>query len=251
MKKIVISFVFVVLSISVFSQTDKWYFSISMGQSWPLGSFSKNDISNPKSGYAKKGFGLLLDATYPLNEHWGMKGVVMLNNNQIDRIKLGTMLEARMNAVSISVNGTDKNFLSSQVNSWVSNAMLFGPVYTINFEHSYWDFQVLGGMNVAYLPQQKLLYEKPSNNWYYMDRNTSSVNVAFSMMACTALRFPLSDRINLKVGVDYSLSKASIKYEQIRVTKQGETVLTEILGNGKSVIPIELLSAKIGFVYYL
>jgi hypothetical protein len=106
-------------------------------------------------------------------------------------------------------------------------------------------------LNVAYLPQQKLLYEKTVNNWFYLDRNTTSTSFSYGLLAGTAFRFPVSDRLNLRVGVDYYRSKASISYEQIRVTKQGETVVTEKLGNGSGSVPIETISGSIGFVYYL
>ena len=251
MKKTIALLVFITLSISTYSQSDNWYFSFSMGGSWSMGTFSKADISKTESGYAKNGFALLLDATYPVSDQWGLKGMALINTNPVDRSWLGTKLETRMNASSISVAETDREFLSLRVNSWMLNAMLTGPVYTINFDRVFWDFQILGGMNVAYLPQQKLLYEKPANNWFYLDRNTSTTNISFGLLAGTAFRFPVSDRINLRVGVDYYRSKATIKYEQIKVSKQGETVLTEKLGSGKTEIPIELISGTIGFVYYL
>jgi len=251
MKKITVAFVFIVLSISVYSQSDNWYFSFSMGGSKPMGTFSEADIGNKESGYAKNGFALLLDATYPLSDHWGLKGMVLMNTNPLDRSWLGTKLETRMNAASISVADADREFLSLRVNSWMLNALLAGPVYTINFGRIFWDFQLLAGMNMAYLPQQKLLYEKPANNWFYLDRNTSTTNVSYGLQAGTAFRFPVSDRINLRVGVDYYRSKANVRYEQIKVSKQGETVVTEKLGGGNTNIPIATISGSIGFVYYL
>lgn len=251
MKKIIVAFVFIVLSISVYSQSDNWYFSFSMGGSKPMGTFSEADISNKESGYAKNGFAILLDATYPLSDHWGLKGMVLMNTNPLDRSWLGTKLETRMNAASISVADADREFLSLRVNSWMLNALLAGPVYTINFGRIFWDFQLLAGMNMAYLPQQKLLYEKPANNWFYLDKNTSTTNVSYGLQAGTAFRFPVSDRINLRVGVDYYRSKANVRYEQIKVSKQGETVVTEKLGGGNTNIPIATISGSIGFVYYL
>lgn len=243
--------VFIVLSISAYSQSDNWYFSFSMGGSWPMGTFSKADIGNPESAYAKNGFALLLDATYPVSNHWGLKGMALMNTNPVDRSWLGTKLETRMNTASISVAEADRPFLSLRVNSWMWNALLAGPVFSINFDRVFWDFQVLGGMNVTYLPQQKLLYEKPANNWFYLDRNTSTTNVSYGLLAGTAFRFPVSDRINLRVGIDYYRSKATINYEQIKVSRQGDTVLTEKLGNGSTNIPIEMISGSIGFVFYL
>ncbi len=251
MKKIVTFLIIIGLSISVYAQSDNWYFSLSMGGSLPVGSFSKTNIDDLESGFAKKGFVLLLDATYPLNEHWGIKGMAMLNTSPIDRSWLGTKLELRMNEVPIIVTDEQRTYLSLRVNSWMSNAIMAGPVYTISFDRIYWDFQLLGGLNVGYLPQQKLLYNNPSNNWFYLDRNTSTTSFSYGLQAGTALRFPVTDRLNLRVGIDYYQSQAKVPYEQIRVTKVGETVTTENLGQGSSTIPIQLLSGSIGFVYYL
>jgi len=251
MKKLTVLVVFIVLSISVSAQSDNWYFSFSMGGSWPLGTFVKADIDNQKSGYAKNGFTLILDATYPLSDHWGLKGMALMNTNPVDRSWLGTKLETRMNAIPITVAEADREFLSLRVNSWMWNALLTGPVYTLSFDRIFWDFQLLGGLNVAYLPQQKLLYEKPANNWFYLDRNTSTTSVSYGLLAGTAFRFPVSDRFNFRVGVDYYRSQATVPYEQIRVSKQGVTVTTENLGKGSTTHPIETISATVGFVYYL
>lgn len=252
MKKITVVLVLMVFSISAYCQTDNWYFSFSMGGSMPLGTFKQTDLKDQKSGYAKNGFTLLIDATYPVSDHWGLRGMALMSTNPVDRSGLGTKLETRMQAFYPVIAETDRPFLSLIVNSWMWNAILAGPVYTINFDRIFWDFQVLGGMNVTYLPQQKLLYEKPANNWLYLDRNTSTINVSYGLLAGTAVRFPVSDRINLRVGVDYYRSQASVPYEQIRVNKPGTTEQTiEKLGSGSTTVPIGMLSATIGFVYYL
>jgi len=251
MKKIAAFSLFIVLSISAYSQSDNWYFSFSMGGSWPMGTFSKTDIGNSGSGYAKNGFALLLDATYPMSDHWGLKGMTLMSTNPIDRSGLGSKLETRMNGYSITVPDADRQYLSLDVNSWMWNALLVGPVFTIKFDHIFWDFQLLGGMNVAYLPQQKLSYDKPANNWYYLDKNTTTTSVSLGVIAGTAFRFPVTDRLNLKVGVDYYRSSAMVKYEQIKVSHPGQTILTQTLGSGETKNPIEMLSGSIGFVYYL
>jgi len=252
MKKTAVVFVFILFSISAYCQTDNWYFSLSMGGSLPMGTFKQTDLSDPKSGYAQNGFALIMDATYPVSDHWGLKGMALMNTNPVDRNGLGTKLETRMQAFYPVIAETDRPYLSLIVNSWMWNAVLAGPVYTINFDRIFWDFQVLGGMNVTYLPQQKLLYEKPANSWLYLDRNTSTINVSYGLLAGTAVRFPVTNRINLRVGVDYYHSQASVPYEQIRVTKLGTTEqTTEKLGSGSATVPIDMLSATIGFVYYL
>ena len=250
MKKIAIFVLCILLSVSVFAQSDNWYFSFSMGGTYPVGSFGKADINNQKSGFAKNGFALLLDATYPVSDHWGLKGMVLINTSPVDRMALGSKLEGRMSS-SITVPDADRTFLALSVDSWMSNAILAGPVYSIAFDRTFWDFYLLTGMNVAYLPQQKLIFEKPANNWFYLDRNTSTTSVSYGILCGTALRFPVSDRLKLRIGLDYYRSQASVPYEQIKVTKQGETILTENLGKGSASIPVEIFTGSIGFVYYL
>jgi hypothetical protein len=251
MKRPVVLFACIVLSICCYAQSDNWYFSFSMGGSRPLGTFNQTNIDKASSGYARNGFSLLLDAVYPLSDHWGMKGMALISTNPVDRNWMGTKLEMRMKAIPVSFAETDREFLSLRVNAWMFNALLAGPVYSVNFDRIFWDFHLLGGMNICYLPQQKILFEKPANNWYYLDRNTTTTFVSSGVLVGTALRFPMSDRFNLRVGADYLHSKATIKYEQIRVSKQGETVLTEKLGNGSASIPIGMITYTVGFVYYL
>jgi hypothetical protein len=251
MKKTGIFSLLIVLAISSFAQSDNWFLSFSMGGSWPLENFKQASIDNSSSGYALKGFHLMLDATYPLSDHWGLKGGVMLNTSPVDRNGLGAKLESRLNPVGITIADADRQFLSLKSNSWMWNALLTGPVYTFNFNRIYWDFQLLGGMNVTYLPQQKLLYEKPANNWYYVDRNTNNMNVSYGILAGTALRFPISNRLNFKIAFDYYASRAIIKFEQIKVTKQGETLLTEKLKQGSASVPMSVITGSVGFVYYL
>jgi len=251
MKKSAVFLVFIFLSLCSYAQSDSWYFSLSMGGSWPSGTFKQTNIENNSSGYARKGFTMLLDATYPVTDHWGLKGTVLINTSPVDRNWLGTRLETRMKAVPISVADADREFLSLRANAWMWNALLAGPLYTISFDRIFWDFQLLGGMNVGYLPQQKLLYEKPANNWFYLDRNTSTTNIAYGVLVGTAFRFPISDRVNLKIEIDNYRSQARVPYEQIKVSKQGETLVTENIGKGSVRVPIRIITGTIGFVYYL
>ena len=251
MKRITALLVFIIFSITVFAQSDSWYFSFSMGRSFPLDAYKQTDIGNKSSGYAQNGFNLILDATFPLSDHFGVKGMASINSNPVDRKMLGTMLETRI-PTSISIPTlADHRYLSLSTNAWMWNALMAGAVYTFNFNRIHWDFQVLGGMNVTYLPQQKLSYEKPTNNWYYSDINTTNSNISYGVLAGTALRFPITNRFNLKVAIDYFKSGANIKYEQLKVSTQGETIVTEQIGSGTAYIPISSVSGSIGFVYYL
>ena len=248
MKKISVLFVFIMLSISSIAQTDNWYFSFTMGGSWPTGTFGQSDNNTKTSGYAQKGFAIMLDGTYPLSNHWGLKGLVYINTNTVDNPRMESMIK---NRIDQSVNITNSSYLSYTSNPWMWNALLVGPVFTVPVGRFYWDLQLLGGLNLTYLPQQKLQYNDPQNKWYYTDKNTTSTDLSWGVLGGTAFRFPISERLNLKVGLDYYISAARIKYQQTRISQQAESVLTEILGSGNDLIPIKMISGTIGFVYYL
>ena len=250
MKKTTVLLVFLLMTIMGYSQTDNWYISFSMAGTFPMGSFaqsSPNPVNNT-SGFAQKGFSLLLDATYPLTSNWGLKGLVLINTNSMDNNKLENMLLKRVPTLPETPN---PNYFSATANPWMSNALLGGPVYTSNFGRAYLDFQILGGVNVTYLPQQKLQYNNPSNQWYYLDQNKNSTDVSWGVLAGSAFRFPVSPRLNLKVGVNYFRSNATIQYQQIQYSELASPVMTQTLGSGSNAIPIQMFTGTIGFVYYL
>ena len=249
MKKTAVLLVLILFTISVYSQTDNWYFSFSMAGSWPVGSFSQSNPNpvNNTSGFAQRGFSLLLDATYPLNAKWGLKGLALFNTNSIDNNKLENML---VNRVPTLPEVPNPSYFSAAANPWMSNALLVGPVYTLNYGRVYLDFQVLGGINATFLPQQKLQYNNPADQWFYLDKNSNSTAVSWGVLAGTAVRFPISVRLNLKVGVNYYMSSAVLQYQQVQLSELTGPVMSQTLGSGSSTIPIQLITGTIGFVYY-
>jgi len=104
---------------------------------------------------------------------------------------------------------------------------------------------------VTYLPQQKLQYNNPSNLWFYLDQNSNSTDVSWGVLAGSAFRFPVSTRLNLKVGLNYFRSAANLKYEQVQVAEQASPVMSQTLGSGSNSISIQMVTGSIGFVYYL
>jgi hypothetical protein len=250
MKNILISLLCLILSFSVYGQSDSWYFSLNLGGSWPVGKFAERTATDMKSGYAQKGFSLSLEANYPVSNHFSFKGTVLLNNNPVNQLGVFNQLVNRMTQY-FTIESADQEFLSMTVNPWVWNGLLLGPVYTITFDKIFWDFQAMGGLNVTYLPQQKLIYQNPANNWLYIHHNLNTIDFSYGLLVGTAFRFPISDKIYLRLGLDYYNSRASVRYEEIKVTNEGSTSHTDQLGAGTSVVPVENISGTIGFVYYL
>lgn len=250
MRHIWCSFVLLFLTFSVSAQPESWYLSLSMGGCLPIGSFANANPSSAENGFAMRGFALNLDATYPLSNHWGIKGMVMLNSNPVDRNGMGTLMENRMKK-QVSFTETERPSLTFSVNSWMSNSVIFGPVYSLNFNKLAIDFQVMTGMHVAYLPNQNLLFSNPNNDWEYQQRNTNPIHISLDLLAGTAVRFPINDKIQLKVAVDYQMSKIKNDYEELRMNYLGTTYSVDYLGSGSSSVTNGVVIGTVGFVFYL
>ncbi|MCK9640965.1 MAG: hypothetical protein M0R39_13750 [Prolixibacteraceae bacterium] len=250
MRNLLIVCAFMLLSITLSAQPDNWYFSISMGGCLPSGAFAATNPANAGAGFALNGFALNLDATYPLSNHWGLKGMVMLNNNAVDRNGIGTMMEDRMKK-RVPFTEAERDNLTLTVNSWMSNSLVFGPVYSLNFDRFAWDFQAMAGMNVTYLPNQKLLYKPSTGNWEYLQHNTNNIHVSLDLLAGSAIRFKVTDKLQLKASLDFQRSKSKNNFEELKTTKTNESSSVEKLNNGSTEVTKQVLIGSIGFVYYL
>jgi hypothetical protein len=240
----------VFLTFSVSAQPENWYLSLSMGGCLPIGSFANANPANAENGFALRGFALNMDATYPLSANWGIKGMVMLNSNPVDRNGMGTMMENRMKK-QVSFTEAERPSLTFSVNSWMSNSIILGPVYSLNFDKLAWDFQVMAGMHVAYLPNQNLLFNNPNNKWEYQQRNTNPVNISLDLLVGTALRFPVTDKVQLKVAMDYQKSRIKNSYEELRINNLGATYSLDHLGSGSNNVQSDVVIGTVGFVFYL
>jgi len=238
------------LSIPLSAQPDNWYFSISMGGCLPLRSFADTNPAKTGAGFALKGFALNLDATYPLSNHWGLKGMVMLNNNAVDRNGMGAIMESRMKKL-VPFTEAERDNLTLTVNSWMSNSLVFGPVFSLNFDRFAWDFQAMAGMNVTYLPNQKLLYKPSSGSWEYLQHNTNNIHVSLDLLAGSAVRFKVTDKLQLKVALDYQHSKSKNSFEALKTTKTNGSTSVENLNSGTTEVSKQVVIGSVGFVYYL
>lgn len=250
MKNILPAILFLFLSFQVLAQPDNWYFSINMGGCWPAGSFANANPANADAGFAQRGFTLNLDATYPFSENWGIKGMVMLNSNPINRNGMGTMMETRMKK-QVPFAETERDNLLLTVNPWLSNSVVVGPVFTVNFDKFSWDIVAMTGLNITYLPNQNLLFSPPDKNWQYLQRNTNTVSLSLDLLVGTAVRVKITDKVQLKLATDYQHSRATNKYEELKSTKANNIITIENLGSGSDLVRKQVVIGTVGFVYYL
>lgn len=241
---------FVILSLNALGQDSRWNFSLSMGKSIALGAFSENPINNLNAGFAQNGFVLSLESNYSLNEKLSLKGSVLLNTNNVNRLPLWTNLNNRMNRL-FPVEVKDQEFISLTVNPWVTNSVFIGPDYTFIFNNLKLDFYAIGGLSVIYLPQTKLIYQNPANNWTYISRNTNSIDYNYGFSTGTSLRYPISERFDLRFGLSYFYTKCMESFEEVRITKTESTTVLQQLSSGSSSVPVNIISASVGLVYYL
>jgi hypothetical protein len=250
MRNFLITIVLLLISSNLSAQPDNWYFSISMGGCWPAGSFADSNPASSKNGFATRGFAFHLDATYPVSANWGWKGMVMLNNNPVDRNGMGTMMENRMKN-QVPFSETQRDNLTLTVDSWMSNSIVFGPVFTINFDRLAWDFVAMTGMNVAYLPNQKLLFQNTTPAWEYLQHNTNPTSISLDFLVGTALRMKVTEKVQLKLALDYQYSKSKVRFEELKTTRTNNSTTVEKLNSGSSLVPKEVVIGTMGFVYYL
>lgn len=235
---------------NVSGQENKWFFSLNMGKTFPQGAFAENPLNSLNTGFAQNGFALSLESNYAINDNLSMKGTVLLNTNTINRLPLWTNLNNRMNRF-FPVETKDQEFISLTVNPWVANSVLVGPDYAFIFNNLKLSFYATGGLSMVYLPQTKLIYQNPANNWMYINQNTNSVDFNLGFSTGASLRYPVSERFDFCLGFNYFNTKCTENFEELKITKAQSTTTTEQLNTGKSSVPVSVISATLGLVYYL
>lgn len=249
MKKILIIVTITLFASPSFSQYNDWYISLSMGGAWPVGDYSLSDPSLDGIGFAKTGFTLNVDATYAITPSFGVKGMFFFGTNLVNQAAVNTKLENKLFEF-FDPSEINSEFLLFNVDYWLWGSVLFGPKYTIGFKKFYLDFHVMGGPNITDLPKQSLIYDDLDNDWFYNDQGTKRTDFSMAWLAGSDIRFAVSEKINLKLGVSYFYTKATLKTEQLKVNKEiGNDI--EQLGSSTSKIPISTINATIGFVYML
>ena len=108
----------------------------------------------------------------------------------------------------------------------------------------------MAGMNVTYLPEQKLLFKPSVGTWEYLQHNTNSTNVSLDLLAGTALRFKVNEKVQLKIAMDYQISRSKNSHEELKITKLNNTTTVDKLASGSTNVPKQVVIGSIGFVYY-
>ena len=251
MKYLSVVSLLLLFAVSASAQSENWSFSLSMGRAWPAGTFRNNAPDNGKAGHAEKGFNMTLESNYALQDNLALTGMLNFGNNPVNRDGVGTKLENMFNE-NYTITPQQRDYLTLNTNSWLWGSIMVGPRYSINFNTLSWDFQAVGGVNVNFIPNQQMVYDNPDNSWYYINHATNRNNLAFAWKAGTALRFAISPRTNLKVGVSYFQSSAKVVREEKEEEKgTGPNLPQTIISEASHHYTLSTFNATVGFVYYL
>ncbi|NOY49943.1 MAG: outer membrane beta-barrel protein [Chlorobi bacterium] len=144
MKKILI-IIFVLSNFSIIAQTSRQYVGISVGPSFPLGDFSKSDLSDSTSGFAKTGINLKVIYSYKLSHNFGLQLHFVFNANNIDN-------EALKNEAAASKS--DYSFSVESNRPWNSGGIYLSPFLRLPISERFtWEIKGNIGLSSAHSPQ--------------------------------------------------------------------------------------------------
>lgn len=196
------------LSASVYGQQN--FASLSFGAALPQGGYGETgDLAS--SGYAKTGGAIKFDAAYFPTSYLGIGGTFSFASNyamsdSLMQDMIDYVVENASSVVEIP-DDADKLYGSG---FWNNMALYIGPHFSIRANQwLYVDLRVLGGLSFLRPPEQEIIISWDENEIHSVVSNNK---VAFGFTAGGGLRFKLNENLALKVGVDFSQSKAKFDY---------------------------------------
>ncbi len=146
MKKQTLIFVLAsIMGLAAAAQTARQHLGLAVGPSFPMNDFSKTELSDSTSGFAKTGTGINVVYAFRTGHNLGFQLNVSFNSNKPDIQQLADQGEEANPGTSFSVENT---------NPWTSGGILFGPYLRFPFTQALsFDIRGLIGIYGAYSPQ--------------------------------------------------------------------------------------------------
>ncbi len=144
--KIKLLIILLITSVFVYAQsTNRQYIGISIGPSFPTGDFTKTDLNDSTSGWAKTGVAINISYAYRLTHNFGIQIMGNFSSNRFDNLKYRDALEIQHSDTMFSIEST-KN--------WSGGGLLVGPYLRFPLsEKLSWDFRALFGFYAGYSPK--------------------------------------------------------------------------------------------------
>ena len=191
----------------IYAQTDNQYVSLAVGPSFPLNDFSKMDINDSTSGWAKTGVAFEFTYAYRLTHNIGFQVKLSYSSNSFDNLTYDDALTA---SYSLNSEDPDTSFSSESSRNWSSGGLLLGPYLRLPLTESLsWDVKALFGAFGVNSPT--LLINGSIDNDEELEEyyRQSGKGYAFAFNLGTGFKYKVS-KYYVLLFVDYFESKLKI-----------------------------------------
>ena len=204
MKNPAIFLIILFLPLFVFSQsTNRNYIGLSVGPSFPSGSYKQTDISDSTSGWAKTGVALGFSYSYRFTHNLGVSLIINYSSNRFNISSYKNTLEELHPDTSFSVTSAA---------NWGVGGILVGPYLRFPLSSNLsWDVRGLFGFFGGSSPKVTIKASTDDGNTeigtYYRERAKA---FRYAFMVGTGLKYKLS-RYYILVFADYNI--ASLEFD--------------------------------------
>ncbi len=244
MSKVIIAVFFIFISLVCFSQEkkdsssvkekrkpDASYFSeLVIGMAIPMGDFAGTDTQNSRSGFARTGGFLFAGYGKLYNDRIGFEVAVSVNvyplKEEIDQLK-------KMENADYYEHGF----------GWWTISGLIGPYFSLPVKNFSFNFRALAGVMDVIRPYFRNLDDTGAAK---LEESTGN-GYAFTWQIGAGIKYRLSDKVGLKLSMDYLGATPNINYQETFSAYQVYYHKEEI--NYKQ--PVSSFNSGLGLIFHL
>ncbi len=195
----------------VFAQQN--FASISFGASIPLGEYASTG-NLASSGYAKTGGAIKFDAGYFPGSYLGIGGSFSFGSNYAIRDSILQDMITYIEENASSIIDIPPGVAEYGSGFWNYINIFLGPHFSVRAtQRLYLDVRVLAGISVLRPPDQELYI--PLDDGTEIFTTVSNSKIALGFTAGGGLRFKLNENLALKLGADFTQSRAKFNYFEL------------------------------------
>ncbi len=239
MKKTIYTLLVLLTGLNLTAQ--KNYMGLSMGGSFPLGTYA-NEAGVNTTGYALTGFTLSFNGNYYFIDHIGFHGAINYGMNSVDEEKLKTDWVAHLKALYPDADLPDDAVIDFTTLGWLYVNALSGPVLGLSISKFTIEARATAGLSYI---------RPPERNIRITFRNTeitsfaSGQSMAFGYQLGTGILFTPNNVTGIRLAFDYFSSTAKIDLESHIDEGLGNPVIsTETVK-----FPISTIHLTLGLAY--
>jgi hypothetical protein len=234
---------FVAITYTGYTQ-DKFRTSLTMGQVYPLGTFSSTNHFSNTSGYAQTGFTLNIDGDYHLNNRLDASLRFHFGNSPIDQVEFSKRLS---NELAGYVSGTDTVQYAISYWQWASPMVGLKYNYPIIINKVYVEVGAFTGISIIQLPDQNLIFNDKVNKQFIVSQTIDNTNISLPFAINGGFRFRINQQVQLKINAEYFRTKAN--YEHVSYYQLENTTEQVEIKKSEFDVTIQTLDITAGLVY--